>query len=150
VWSDPLAGLVTGVDAGSPAPLTVPVGKPTMPDMDEVRRAVDAALLEEEQLKSGLPKPRSDDDRVAAGPAPGIMSNPRPGWPRPPLVRQLRVRLRPAAGRRPAHAILKPRRTGPSQNAMGIGVVIALLVVAIVLVMVIIFSLIDTFHDILS
>lgn len=149
MWSDPLAGLVTGVDAESSPPLTVPVGKPVMPDIDEVRRAVDAALREEEQAKSNLPQPRSAAREATTTPAPGIMSNPRPGWPRPPSVRQLRVRLRSVASSRPAKFRRNQRSTGQPHNAVGIGVVIALLMLAIVLAALISYSLIDSVSNVL-
>jgi hypothetical protein len=148
VWSDPLADLVTGVDAGSPAPLTVPVKKPKMPDMDEIRRAADA-LIEEEEHKSDIPQPRPAGGEMTTGTTPGIMPNPRPGWPRPPLVQQLRVRLQTVAGSRPALLTRYRLGTRPSRNAVGVGVAIALLVAAIVLVVLIIYGLADSVNDIL-
>src|SRR5882672_10393452 len=83
VFEDPAAGLVTG---GAFEQESVPFDpidqvRPVLPDMDEVRRAVDAQLASEDQFGAlpAVPSPRAEQ---SAGEPPGIMApNPRPGWP---------------------------------------------------------------------
>ena len=54
MWDDPVSGLVTGASFEQDQ-FQIDVVQPVEPDMDEVRRAVDAVLAGEDQLD--LPPP---------------------------------------------------------------------------------------------
>ncbi|HEV2779710.1 MAG TPA: hypothetical protein VGX25_09945, partial [Actinophytocola sp.] len=84
VWNDPVSGLVTGSGyLEEDEPVRVHVTEPEMPDITEVRRAVDAVLMgEDEPEPPGVPAPRRASAPPVRIPAdtPGIVApNPRPG-----------------------------------------------------------------------
>jgi hypothetical protein len=138
-WDDPVAGLVTGA-VYEAEPLEIKLVKPPMPDMDEVRKAVDAVLAGEDEpaLAPKIPAPRRQQvPRITPGLVP---PNPRAGWPRTPPLRQL-------PGLRPRQQPPPPPRRGqvrrkPSFGAGGTIIVIVL--VLIVIVVTIIGSLVNT------
>lgn len=129
-WNDPVAGLVTGSEYGS-EPFRIDVATPVTPDPEEVRRAVDAAMSEEETISPRkvptLRKAQSTDTPPMG--MPGLVPrNPRPGWPRPPSVRQLAgLRPRLPGGRQGASRPARPTRLQGS--TLGIGAIVALLLV---------------------
>jgi hypothetical protein len=151
---DPLAGLVTGASY-APEPLTFKVAKPSMPDMAEVRKAVDAVLGEEEALATEEERPtrRPATPRtsmLAISPAattPGMVPpNPRPGWPGAAVVRRLPGV--PSGGQRlspPTRAALQRGRRAPSA---GVGGVVVLIIVIIVVLWIVINSLVETIQGI--
>jgi hypothetical protein len=151
---DPLAGLVTG-EFYAPEPFTFKVAKPSMPDMTEVRKAVDAALSEEEEAEAATeeaPPARRPPARPATALAtatPGMVApNPRPGWPGAVVRRLPRV---PSGGQRPAppaaRAALQRGRRAPSA---GVGGVAVLIIVIIVILWIVINSLVETISDLLD
>lgn len=158
---DPLAGLVTG-SFYAPEPFTFKVAKPSMPDMAEVRRVVDAVLGEDEpEAPAEAPASRRRPPRTTAtlltstslttstATTPGMVPpNPRPGWPGAAVVRRLPGV--PSGGQRPApipKAALQRGRRAPSA---GVGGVIVLIIVIIVILWIVINSLVETISGILE
>jgi hypothetical protein len=136
-WDDPVFGLVTGA-AFESEPFTVEVVEPVMPDMSEVRRAVDAALSGEDQPLTPVVPPQRRRSPQPPRVPPGIMPpNPRAGWPRNPSGRALpglRPRL-PSAGK-PVTRVRRPagqRRPRGSSAGMA-GLVIFILVIVVIVV----------------
>jgi hypothetical protein len=140
-WDDPVAGLVTGAYFES-EPFQIEVVTPPEPDMDEVRKAVDAVLAGEEEQTTApqIPSPRR---RPAPSDTPGFVApNPRPGWPRTPPLRQL-PGLRP----RQLPAPPPPPRRGQVRRSQvlsaGTGVIVVIVAVVLVIVVTIIGSLVN-------
>jgi hypothetical protein len=137
VWDDPVSGLVTGATYEA-EPLRIDLATPVEPDLDEVRRAVDAALSAEEQVDEApvIPAPRRPSAPPAA-PAPSppgiVPPNPRAGWPRTPTVR-LPARIR---------TVRSGGGSGGVSAAVAVGVVVALGVIVVIIVS-IVASLVDT------
>lgn len=146
VWDDPVAGLVTGDTYREEQSVTVRVVTPDMPDLSEVRAAVDAALLGEEE-----PQPVAAPVRRAAPPpvraptnTPGLVPpNPRAGWPRSPAVRQL------AGLRRPAERIPPPQWTPRRKPGAAAGATVAIIVMIGILIWIIV-SIISGILDTIS
>ena len=132
-WEDPVSGLVTGATYQS-EPFKIDLVQPVEPDMDEVRRAVDAVLsVEDEAIAPIIPAQR----RRSAQPkvTPGIVPpNPRAGWPKSPAVRQLSG-LRPRlTGSNPATRVPRPPgRRRPQGSSAGWAGLITLILVFVVL-----------------
>lgn len=132
--ADPLSGLVTGVNLPAQRrddvfPLVVP--KP--PDPDELREAVDAALLDEEPAPPPAPEP------PPPAPTPAAPSRLRQ-WPAAAAVaRKLRATKQriqaPPAGRKPAGM------------RSGMAVVIVIVLVTVVILYYVITSLVHTFSQ---
>jgi hypothetical protein len=147
VWADPSSGLVTGAGYEQ-EPLRIDVVGPVEPDLAEVRRAVDAALQDEEagigDAPPTVPVPRREL-AIALGETPGIMPvNPRPGWPVRPSVRQL-----PGFRPRPPARIQRVRRPGSGGVAIATTVGALLLAgVIITIFIMIIVSLSETINSI--
>jgi hypothetical protein len=145
-WADPVFGLVTGASFES-EPFTIEVAEPVMPDMSEVRRAVDAALSgEDEPLAPVVPTQRRrspQPPRVVPGFVP---QNPRAGWPRNPSGRQLPgLRPRPPGT---AKAVTRVRRPAgqrrPKGSSAGMAGLVIFILVIIVIVVTAIGSLLNT------
>ncbi|HET9139693.1 hypothetical protein [Actinophytocola sp.] len=149
VWTDPSSGLVTGATYDQ-EPLHIDVVRPVEPDLSEVRRAVDAALQDEEAAAGDspptVPVPRQDL-AVALGQPPGIVpANPRPGWQSRPSVRQL-----PGFRPRPPARIQRVRRPGSGGVAIATTVGVLLLAgVIITIIIMIIVSLSNTIDSIFN
>jgi hypothetical protein len=129
--------LVTG-DTFDDEPFTVDVVEPVMPDMSEVRRKVDAVLSDEPVEPPVVPAPRAQP--VDAKAVPNLMPppNPRPGWPRPPSVRQLPGRKRQIPTPRRPPPVQRVRKVKQPAGARGIATVAGtLIVIAIILVIVV-------------
>jgi hypothetical protein len=129
-FEDPAAGLVTG-GSYEPDPLPMDFIQPVEPDLDEVRRAVNAQLAREELigLSPMVPAPRAGEPTPAD--PPGVMPpNPRPGWPLKPAARQL-ANLRPP--RPPKHRQIQRVRHQNRSSGRTIAGVAAVLAVVIVL-----------------
>jgi len=146
-WADPVFGLVTGSSFES-EPFTIELVEPIMPDMSEVRRAVDAVLSgEDEPLAPVVPRQRRKPPQTPRV-TPGIVPpNPRAGWPRTPSVRQLpglRPRT-PGAARSPAARIPRPagQRRPRGSSAGFVGLIIFILVIIVIIVTAIV-SLLNT------
>jgi hypothetical protein len=145
-WADPVFGLVTGA-AFESEPFTVEVVEPLMPDMSEVRRAVDAALSgEDEPFAPVVPAQRRrppQPPRVTPGFVP---PNPRAGWPRNPAGRQLpglRPRLPSAA--KPVTRVRRPAgQRRPRGSSVGMAGLVLFILVIIVIVVTAIGSLLNT------
>ena len=142
-FEDPVSGLVTGA-AYESEPFKIDLVKPIEPDMDEVRRQVDAVLSVEDEARSPIiPAPRA---RPAMPPrvTPGIVPNPRAGRPRP-AVRQLSG-LRPRLpGASPAtRAPRPPGRRRPQGSTIGWTGLVVLLLLFVVLAVSALNSLADT------
>jgi len=137
---------VTGA-AYKSEPFEVDVAEPVMPDMSEVRRAVDAVLsAEDEQSAPIVPAQRSKPPQLPET-TPGIVPpNPRPGWPRTPSVRQLPgLRPRPPDAQKPvARAPRPPGRRRPQGSTAGFTGLAALIIVILVVLVTAINSLMDT------
>jgi hypothetical protein len=134
VWDDPVAGLVAG-ERFDDEQFVVDVVEPVMPDMSEVRRAVDAVLSDEPPV---VPAPRPQPVDAKAVPHRMPPPNPRPGWPRPPSVRQLPGRKRQIPGPRRPPPVQRVRKVKQPAGARGIATVAGtLVVIAIILVIVI-------------
>jgi hypothetical protein len=141
-WDDPVAGLVTGAGYES-EPFQIELVEPPMPDMDEVRKAVDAVLAEEDQPSPAPKIPAPRRQRTMPVNPPGIVPpNPRAGWPRTPSVRQL-PGLRPRQQPPPPPPRRAQLRRSQGFNA-GIGAIIVLALVVIVVIVTIIGSLANT------
>ena len=128
-------GLVTGTGYES-EPFKIDLVQPVMPDMSEVRRAVDAVLsAEDEPIRPIVPRPR----RQPAQPAemPGLMPpNPRAGWPRSPSVRQLsglRPRL-PGTGPKPVSKVPRPAGQRRPQGSTAAWTGFAILIIVFVVI----------------
>jgi hypothetical protein len=150
-WADPLAGLVTGA-VYDPERLTVHVEKPPMPDMSEVRKAVDAVFAgEDEPVAPAAPKAvRKAQFAAPLEEMPGMGPNPRPGWPRTPSGRQ-RPGLRPPAARvGPQPQVTRGAARRAQGFSAGVGGVVVIIVVIIVIIATIIGSLVETVNDILK
>lgn len=134
VWDDPVSGLVTGATYEA-EPLRIDLATPVEPDMDEVRRAVDAALSAEDQADVPvIPAPRRPSPPAPPRETPGIVPpNPRAGWPRTPVVR-LPARIR---------TVRSGGGSGGASTAVAVGVVVALAVIVVIVVS-IVASLVDT------
>jgi hypothetical protein len=137
---------VTGA-AYKAEPFEVELAEPVMPDMSEVRRAVDAVLsAEDEEFGPIVPAQRSKPPQLPSE-TPGIMPpNPRPGWPRPPSVRQLPgLRARPPGTDKPVSRAPRPKgRRRPQGSTAGFTGLVALIIVILVIVVTAINSLVDT------
>ena len=150
-WADPVFGLVTGASYET-EPFTIELVEPVMPDMSEVRRAVDAALSDEpfEPIVPAQRRKPPQTPRVTPGMVP---PNPRAGWPRTPSVRQLpglRPRL-PGAGPRPATRIPRPAgQRRPRWSSAGMAGLIILILVIIVIIVTAIGSLANTISTLFS
>jgi hypothetical protein len=158
VWDDPVSGLVTGPSSLEEDSYRVEPVAPAVPevDLEQVRRAVDAALFDEDDSGGGgqVPAPRR-----AAAPAPpraphdtpGLVApNPRAGWPRTPSVRQLaglRARRSPPP-LPPPKWVQQRRRSGSAAGS----VVAVLVVIGVILwvVFTIISGIIDTVLDVVN
>jgi hypothetical protein len=141
-WDDPVAGLVTGAVYES-EPFQIELVEPAMPNLDEVRRAVDAVLAGEDEPQPAAPKIPAPRRQPVTRDTPGIVPpNPRAGWPRTPSVRQL-PGLRPRQQQPPP-----PPRRGQvhrsKRSNSGVGVVVVIVLVVVVIVVTIINSLLDT------
>jgi hypothetical protein len=145
-WEDPVSGLVTGA-AYKSDPFEVDVAEPVMPDMSEVRRAVDAVLsAEDEPSAPVVPRQRRrplEPPKVTPGLVP---PNPRAGWPRNPSARQLAgLRPRVPTVNRPATRIPRPPgQRRPQGSTAGWTGLIILIIVVIVIALTAISSLVDT------
>ncbi|HEU5474307.1 MAG TPA: hypothetical protein VFV67_26970 [Actinophytocola sp.] len=127
-------------------PFRIEMAKPVEPDLSEVRRAVHAALGEEEDESPAEPVRRRESATTFTE-TPGIVPlNPRAGWPRNPSGRQL-PGFRP---RQPAR-IQRVRRPGSGGVAIATTVGVLLLVGVIITMIVMIFiSLADTIDSIVN
>lgn len=145
-FNDPVSGLVTGAGYGS-EPFKIDLVKPVEPDMDEVRRQVDAMLsVEDEAMAPIVPAQRSKPPQrptVTPGPVP----NPRAGRPRSPGVRQL-AGLRPRLpGGSPAARAPRPAgRRRPQGSTVRLAGVIAMLLLFVVLALTALSSFVDTIN----
>jgi hypothetical protein len=147
-WNDPVAGLVTGGVYES-EPFQIELVEPAMPDLAEVRRAVDAVLAGEDEPQPAAKKVPAPRRQPVIRDTPGIVPpNPRAGWPRTPSVRQL-PGLRPRQQPPPPPPQRGQVRRSQGSNT-GIGVVIVIVVVVIVIVVTIINSLLDTLSTLFS
>lgn len=133
------------------SPLAMPASEPPLPNMDEVRKLVDAAI-EEERIKAALPPPLDPTALPPLDPGSAGGPTPRPGRPRVPRIRQLRVRNLRIPTRKRATPVPKPPRQRPrvSNNAMGMGILIALIVAVIVAFVLFVSSLVSMISDILG
>lgn len=152
-WEDPVSGLVTG-SAYDSEPIRIDLVAPAMPDLSEVRRAVDA-VLSDEPIARAIPTPRRQPPQPPRE-MPGLVPpNPRAGWPRSPSVRQLAgLRPRtPGAGSKanPSTRVRRPagqrRQRGSSA---GFAAILILILVVIVILVTAINSLIDTLSSIFN
>lgn len=145
-WEDPVSGLVTGA-AYKAEPFEVDVAEPVMPDLSEVRRAVDAVLSAEDELNAPIvPAQRSKSPRLPEQ-TPGMMPpNPRPGWPRSPSVRQLPgLRARPPDAKNPVARAPRPAdRQRPKGSTAGFTGLFALIIITLVIIVTAIGSLVNT------
>lgn len=136
VWDDPVSGLVTGATYEA-EPLRIDLATPVEPDLDEVRRAVDAALSAEDLGGEApvIPAPRRPSSPLAPPrETPGMVPpNPRAGWPRTPTVR-LPARIR---------TVRSGGSSGGASTAVAVGVVLAIGVIVVIIVS-IVASLVDT------
>lgn len=143
-FEDPVSGLVTGA-AYESEPFKIDLVKPVEPDMDEVRRQVDAVLsVEDEAMAPIVPAQRSKPPQNLTV-TPGVVPNPRAGRPRSPGVRQLsglRPRL-PGSG--PATKVPRPAgRRRPQASTYGWVGVVAMLLLFVVLAVTALSSFVDT------
>jgi hypothetical protein len=147
-WEDPVSGLVTGA-AYKSEPFEVELAEPVMPDMSEVRRAVDAVLsAEDEPLPPIVPTQRRHSPQPPKV-TPGIVPpNPRAGWPRNPSPRRLATGLRPrlpGVASQPAARVRRPagQRRPQGSSAAWAGLTV-LIIVVIVIAVTAIGSLVNT------
>jgi hypothetical protein len=124
VWDDPVAGLVTGDTYRAEQPVTVKVIVPEMPDLSEVRAAVESAFLDDEPpAPAATPAKRASPPIREPHDTPGMVpSNPRPGWPRSPSVRL-------AGLRKPAERLPPPRGVPRRNPGAAVGALFGLIVV---------------------
>lgn len=145
-WEDPVSGLVTGA-AYKAEPFEVDIAEPVMPDLSEVRRAVDAVLSMEDELNAPIvPAQRAKPPQLPKD-TPGIVvPNPRPGWPRSPSVRQLPgLRARPPDAKNPVARAPRPAgRARPKGSTAGFTGLFALIIITLVIIVTAINSLMDT------
>lgn len=158
VWDDAVAGLVTGPSYLEEDTFTVrPPAQPVVPEVDisEVRRAVDAALLGDDEPEAAAAPARRragpQPPQLLSGGSPGLMApNPRAGWPRTPSVRQLaglRARREPQL---PPPKWLQQRRRSPGGAAGGVIAVLVVIGVLLWIVISIIAGIAGTIADILG
>lgn len=148
-WEDPVSGLVTG-SAYESEPIKIDLAAPGMPDLSEVRRAVDAVLSDDEPIARAIPTQRRQPQppRVTPGLVP---TNPRAGWPRSPSVRQLAgLRPRtPGAGSK-ANPSTRVRRPAGQRRQRGSSAGFAAILILILVVIVILVTAINSLMDTLS
>ncbi|GAB3498770.1 hypothetical protein GCM10027521_50020 [Amycolatopsis cihanbeyliensis] len=169
-FNDPLAGLVTGSDAGIGARATpddeveVEIASPVEPDPEVVRDMVDAALTSErdEELFSRLrgedrknkqqepaqPAESGTTESGAQAPTPtaGMLpAQQQRAWPgQPQLMQAFRPRHRDEREPKP-----QPVRK-PSSGSAGLGIAVVLLVIFGVLVIQLLSSLFDSFSGVFN
>lgn len=148
-----MAGLITGdTYYADDKAYTVEVAAPVMPDISEVRAAVDAAFGDDEPAPTAVPARRRASSPGIRVPreTPGMMpTNPRAGRPRSPAVRQL-AGLR---ARKPAERIPPPKGATRRKPGSSAGAVVAVLVVfgfVVWIVISIVASLLDFISNILN
>jgi hypothetical protein len=145
LWDDPVSGLVTG-STFDPEPISIDLAKPVEPDMDEVRRAVDAAMAKEDQFKPApvVPAPRGELPAPPADTPGGAPPLQRAGWPRMPSVQRIPgFRPRPPA---PPPRIQRVRRPGgsPGSRLAGVAAVVVVAGLVLVIILTMISSLVNT------
>ncbi|ONI78894.1 hypothetical protein ALI144C_29475 [Actinosynnema sp. ALI-1.44] len=131
--SDPLSGLVTGANLPSQRRDELPMVKPDLPDPDDIRAAVEAALEAEEEQSA--PPPQTPPQQPPST-TPGLLRQ----WPAAAAVAR---GLRATKDRITA----APAERRPAGMRSGMAVVVVIVLVTVVILYFVITSLVNTFSQ---
>nr|WP_157529391.1 hypothetical protein [Kibdelosporangium sp. MJ126-NF4]CEL23222.1 hypothetical protein [Kibdelosporangium sp. MJ126-NF4]CTQ94385.1 hypothetical protein [Kibdelosporangium sp. MJ126-NF4] len=132
--TDPLAGLVTGLNLPRQRRDELPLAKPDLPDPDDIRAAVEAAL--DEEAEPPAPQEPTQSERPPA--VKPVLMLPLRQWPAAAVSK-----LRATKDRIQA----PPAERKPAGMRSGMAVVIVIVLVTVVILYFVITSLVHTFSQ---